>query len=282
MPTTFHSADVVRSQEGMQYHIGLKPAEVAQNILLCGDPARASRAAKLFEKVRCERTNREYVTLTGTYHSIPVSIMATGIGPDNTEIAVIELLQLVKNPVFIRIGSSGGIGKRIKLGDLVISEGAVRLENTSLYFVSEGYPAVANFEVILALVESVEALGATYHLGLTATAPGFYGAQGRMVPGLPQPRFPKLTAELERMNVANLEMETSALLTLASVAGVRAGAVCAIYAERRHNRFIDGELKEKAEMNCIRCGLGALEALSRMDAAKTKARARWWRPSLGM
>ncbi len=281
MPDTFHSAEVVRSHEGMQYHIGLKPDDVARNVLLCGDPARARRVAKLFEKVRCERANREYVTLTGTYHGLPVSVMATGMGPDNTEIAVIELLQLVKDPVFVRIGSCGGIAMGIKLGDLVISEGAVRLENTSLYFVSEGYPAVANFEVILALLESAEALGVTHHLGLTATAPGFYGAQGRKVPGLPQPRFPKLTAELERMNVTNMEMETSALLTLASVAGVRAGAVCAVYAERRHNKFIDGELKDKAELNCIKCGLGALETLSRMDAAKSKARARWWRPSLG-
>lgn len=280
MPGTFHSAEVLRSQEGMQYHIGLKPDEVAPNILLCGDPARAQRAAKLFEKVRCERANREYVTITGTFHGLPVSVMATGIGPDNTEIAVIELLQLVKNPIFIRIGSCGGIAKGIKLGDLVISEGAVRLENTSLYFVNEGYPAIANFEVVLALVEAAEALGVTYHVGLTATAPGFYGAQARKVPGLPQPRFPKLAAELEKMNVANMEMETSTLLTLASLAGVRAGAVCAVYAERRHNRFINGDLKDESEMNCIKCGLGALETLSRMDSAKSKARARWWRPSL--
>ncbi|MDQ7780282.1 MAG: nucleoside phosphorylase, partial [Planctomycetota bacterium] len=236
--------------------------------------------ARLFEKVKFERANREYVTFTGTYRGLPISVMATGIGCDNTEIAVIEILQLVRRPTLIRIGSSGGIGKGIKLGDLVISEGAVRLENTSTFFAPEGYPAVASFEVVLALVEAAESLGVEYHLGLTATAPGFYGAQGRTVPGLPAPRFPGLAKELERINVANLEMETSALLTLASLAGVRAGAICAVYAERRHNRFITSDVKDKAEMKCVLCGLGALEVLARMDRAKSAARSRWWRPSL--
>lgn len=279
MGKTFHSAEIVKTSEGRQYHIGLKPGEVAPYILLCGDPARATRVAGLFEKVSVEAANREYRTYTGKYRGIPVTVMATGIGCDNTEIAVVELAQCVDDPTFVRIGSCGALQKEIQLADLVISSGAVRLENTSLYFVHEGYPAVGHYEVVMALLESARAQHLRHHLGLTATAPGFYGAQARKVPGFP-PRYPDLEAELARMNVANFEMETSLLFTLAAFRGVRAGSVCAVYANRWANKFIDTDTKERAELSCIECGLGAIEALYRMDGEKKKARVAHWTPSL--
>ena len=276
---TFKSAEIVSTDEGMQYHIGLKPGDVAENIILCGDVERAEKVAKHFSQANKPICSREYVTITGVYKSLPMTVMATGIGPDNTEIAFVELSQIVKNPTLIRVGSSGALKKGIELGDLVISTGAVRLENTSTAFVIEGYPAVAHHEVVIALLEAAKKVGGRYHAGLTATASGFYGAQGRKVPGF-LPRDPDIPAKLDNMNVSNLEMEASCLFTLANLRGVRAGAVCAIYANRHKNEFIDSETKKTAENAAIKTGLAAFEFLAGMD--KSKGSEKFWLPSMGI
>lgn len=279
MNRRFKSAEIVSTAEGRQYHIGLAPGEVAPYILLCGDPARARRVAGYFDIAGKPIANREYVTITGKYKKMPLTVMATGMGPDNTEIAFIELTQIVKNPSFIRIGSSGALKKGIELGDLVVSTGAVRLENTSTSYVFEGYPAVAHYEVLIAILEAVREKKLPHHIGLTATASGFYGAQARKIPGFP-PRDPDLPQKLESMNVLNLEMESSCLFTMAALSGARAGAVCAIYANRHKNEFIDHDTKDLAEKRCIETGLGAFEALAKLDRAKTKAKAKHWTPSM--
>ncbi len=273
----FKSAEVVSTAEGRQYHIGLAPGEVAPYILMCGDPARAHKVAGYFDEAADPISHREYVTITGKYKGIPLSVMATGMGPDNTEIAVIELAQIVKKPTFIRIGTSGSLQKDINIMDLVISTGAVRLENTSTAFVVEGYPAVANYEIVLALQEAANKSKYKYHLGLTGTGSGFYGVQGRRVPGFP-PRDPELPAKLGEMNVANLEMESSCLFTLSTLADLRAGTVCAIIAERHTNVFIDPDDLKKVEKYCIEVGLSAFEILSKMD--KAKGESRYWIPSM--
>lgn len=272
---TFKSAELVSTSEGRQYHIGLKPGDVAQDILLCGDPKRAHRVAKYFDSAKKPITSREYVTITGTFKKLPVTVIATGMGSDNTEIALVELSQIVKNPVFIRIGSSGALKRGVELADLVISSGAVRLENTSTAFVVEGYPAVPHYEILLALLKAAKEKKIPHHLGLTATAPGFYGAQARRVPGFP-PRDPDIVKKLEAMNVANIEMEASCLFTLATLAGLRAGAVCAIYANRCKNKFIDTETRDLAEKRCIETGLDALVILAKMD--KEKGKSKYWTP----
>ena len=279
MAKRFKSAEIVADAEGRQYHVGLKPGDVAPRILMCGDPARARRVASYFDKAREPILCREFVTITGTYKKLPITVIATGMGPDNTEIAFVELSQITKNPTFIRIGSSGALKKGIELGDLVVSTGAVRMENTSTAFVCEGYPAVAHHEVVLSLLEAAKAKKFPFHAGLTATAPGFYGAQGRRVPGFP-PRDPEIPAKLDQMNVANLEMESSCLFTLATLSGARAGAVCAIYANRHANKFIDSDTKDEAERRCIETGLAAFEVLEKID--KAKGRAAHWVPSMGI
>lgn len=271
----YRSAERVSTKEGRQYHIGLAPGEVAPYILMCGDPARAAKVAGRFDKIRCERSNREFVTYTGSYRGREVSVMGTGIGPDNMEIAVVELRQIVDSPTFLRIGSCGSLQKEIGIGELVISTGAVRLENTSTYFVPEGYPAVADYEVLLALITACSDLDVKSHVGLTASASGFYGAQGRRVPGFP-PRFPGLPEELGERRVLNLEMEISALFTLAQVSGARAGAVCAVYANRPKNRFADSAQKEQGEKRAIEAGLRAVEVLARIDQWKKLNRSPHW------
>lgn len=248
----------------VQYHLRLRRGELAPNILLCGDPARTHKVARFFDRITLRRSNREFITCTGYYKKMPISVISTGIGADNTEIVMVELSQLVKHANIIRIGSCGGLKPNIKLGDLVITTGAVRLENTTLFFVPEGYPAIAHYEVISALKETADQLKVRYHLGLTATAPGFYGPQGRKVAGFPL-RFRRMTIELREMGVLNFEMETSAVLTLAQIRGYRAGSVCAVYADRYHYKFISPALMKQAELRCIRVGLKALKKLDSHD-----------------
>ena len=255
------------AETGRQYHIGLGPGEVADAILLVGDPARADRVAELFSAVELERRSREYVTYTGTHQGRRVSVMATGMGPDNTEIAVVELCQVAVRPTMIRCGSCGGLQPRVRPGDLVISSGAYRLESTSLQFVGEGYPAAAHPEVLLSLVQAADQAGLRYHVGVTATAPGFYGAQGRAAPGF-APRNPSVVEDLARQGVLNLEMETSCLLTLASLRGFRAGAICAVYADRHHGTFVDADEKRAAEGRCIQVALGALHLAATLELVR--------------
>lgn len=257
---TFLSAERVQTSTGKQYHIGLRPGDMAPNILLCGDPARVEKVAQLMTDTKPAIAHREYVTVTGRYEGIPVSVMATGMGPDNTEIALVEIAQIVKEATLIRIGSCGGLKKGVELADLVVSTGAVRLENTTSAYVCEGYPAIANHEVTAALIEAAKELKHPFHVGLTATAPGFYAPQGRTVPPF-SPREPELAAKLEKMGVTNMEMEASALFILAHLAGFRAGAVCAVYANRHANKFIDEETMKKAEARCIETGLKAIKLL---------------------
>ena len=118
-----------------------------------------------------------------------------------------------------------------------------------------------------------------YHMGLTASASGFYGAQGRKIPGIPL-RFPNLQDEMTNLNVANFEMESSTLFTLCNVKGVRSSTICAIYAARLKNKFIDQKTKKKAEKACIVAGLDAFTELEKMDKQKKKKKKKYWHPGL--
>ncbi len=262
-----------------QYHIGLGPGELADYILLPGDQDRVERVASRFESIERTHRHREFASATGIYKGQRVSCVSTGIGTDNVEIVIAEILAIADHPTFIRIGSCGALQPGIELGDLVISTGSVRLETTTSWFVHEGYPAVAHYEAVLALVEAAEGLGLRHHTGISATAPGFYGAQGRPIPQLPI-RYPDLADEMARQGVLNFEMEASAVLVLAGLGGCRAGAVCAVYANRRTGAFVEGDTRDKAEAAAIDTGLESLRVLARLDRQKALAGAARWRPSL--
>ena len=262
-----------------QYHIGLGPGELADYILLPGDQDRVERVASRFDSVERTHRHREFASATGTYRGQRVSCVSTGIGTDNVEIVIAEILALVQRPTFIRIGSCGALQPGMELGDLVITTGAVRLETTTNWFVHEGYPAVAHHEAVLALIEGAEGLGLRYHTGLTATAPGFYGAQGRPIPQLPI-RYPDFADEMTRQGILNFEMEASAVLVLAGLGGCRAGAVCAVFANRRTGEFVEGDIKVQAEAAAIDAGLESLRILAELDRQTATAGAARWRPSL--
>ncbi len=262
-----------------QYHIGLGPGELAEYILLPGDPDRTSRIASRLESIELEQRHREFASVTGRFRGERVSVVSTGIGTDNVEIVVAEILAITERPTFIRVGSCGALQPEMSLGDLAITTGAVRLESTTSFFVHDGYPAVADYEAVAALIEAAERLGHRYHVGITATAPGFFGAQGRPIPQLPI-RYPDLAEDMARQRVMNFEMEASALLVLASLGRCRAGVVCAVYANRTTGDFVSGDQKDAAEAACVETGLEGLLILADMDRQKREAGTDRWRPSL--
>lgn len=259
----YRNAQRVETAEGRQYHLGAAPGDIADLVLLVGDPERAQKVAERCTELRFSHQNRDYHIYTGTHRERDLSVICVGMGSGCMEIALVELCQIVREPILIRAGSSGALQPDIQLGDLIVAQGAVRMESASLGYVEPGFPAFAHAEAQIALVRAAVERGVRHHVGVTATAAGFYGAQGRTVPGF-APRDPELLDRLTRQGVMNLEMETSCLLTLAALRGLRAGAVCAAFASRTQDSFIDAEAKARAEDDVIEVGLGALQHLATM------------------
>jgi uridine phosphorylase len=255
------SAEAPDAGGGRAYHIGLRSGEVAEEILLVGDPARADRIAQRFEVVQTSVRSREYVTHTGLLNGHALSVMATGMGPDNTEIAVVELKPLLRRPTIIRVGTTGALQADIALGSLVISEEALRLESVSGFWVADDERAEPTSDVTAALLRAAQSLGVIARSGLTATAPSFYGAQGRRV-GDVAPRDTGLLERLAARGVLNLEMEASVLFVLGRLFGMRTGAVCAVIGNRATNAFLgDVTAKHAAEDRATEVALRALELL---------------------
>ena len=263
--------------EDRQYHVAVAPEDVADTVLLPGDPERVEKVTALWDDHEERADHREYRTATGTYDGTPISVTSTGIGSPSAAIAVEELAR-VGVDTFIRVGSCGAIQPEMAVGDLVITRGAVRQEGTSDEYVREDYPAVADEEVLAALVAAAERLGHDYHVGLTMSADSFYAGQGREgLDGFEAAGSDSLVAELRAANVKNIEMEASAVLTLAGVYGLRAGAVCSVYANRT-----TGEFRTEGESRAAETASLATALLARMDDAKAEAGADRWHAGLGL
>lgn len=225
-----------------QYHLEVSAGDVAETVLLPGDPDRVETITAGWDRATTVADHREYRTVTGQYDDTELSVTSTGIGSPSAAIAV-EELSAVGAETFVRVGSCGAVDETVEVGDLVISTGAVRLEGTSDDYVDPAYPAVADYEVVTALVTAAERLGYQYHLGVTASTDSFYVGQGR--PGhenyLPA-EAASFVDNLANQNVLAVEMETSAILTLCSLYGLRGGAVCTVFADRTAGAFeVTGE-----------------------------------------
>jgi uridine phosphorylase len=254
--------------QGRYYHLNCGKGDLAPYILTSGDPARIRKLARRLDTVAVRRAYREFLTLTGTYKGIAVSLMATGIGPDNTAIAVLEASQCVAPATFIRLGTSGALQEHIRVGDLVISAAALRDDHTTDYYAPPGPAVPAHPQVLAALTQAARELQIPHHVGLTCTTADFYAGQGRAVPGFPC-REPDKVARLQRQGVFNLEMEMAAYFTLAAVSTLelRAGGACAVLANRvlEHRIFGARRLRLLAEGRLLDLGLRALELLYRHD-----------------
>ncbi|HWQ17234.1 MAG TPA: uridine phosphorylase [Sulfolobales archaeon] len=261
---------------GKQYHLMIGEGDVARYILLPGDPERVPRIAKTWDKYRHVATHREYVTYTGEYRGVRISATSTGIGGPSTAIAIEELLR-VGADTFIRVGTTGSLRREIGIGDLVISAAAVRLDGASKAYIFPEYPAVASYEVILALIEAAESLGARYHVGITASTDSFYVGQGR--PGYKDympPWSKDLVKILRDANVVNFEMEAATIFTLSNIYGARAGAVCAVIANRETGEF----LPDAGVDTMIRVANEAVRILSEWDSVKQRFGKNYFYPGI--
>ncbi len=260
-----------------QYHLEVTADDVADSVLLPGNPERLDKITPLWDEANEVASHREYRTATGTYEGTPISVTSTGIGSPSAAIAVEELAR-VGVETFIRVGSCGAIQPEMAIGDLVITTGGVRQEGTSDEYVREAYPAVADYEVVCALIAAAERLDYPYHTGLTMSADAFYAGQGRAgFEGFMAAGAETLVEELKAVNVANIEMEASAILTLASIYGLRAGAVCTVYANRE-----TGEFRTEGETRAAETASLAVSLLAAMDRAVEEAGADRWHAGLSI
>jgi len=264
-----------QTKTGAQYHVGCKKGDVGRYVFLPGDPDRVPKIAEFWDSAREVSSHREYRVWTGRLDGIRVSACSTGIGGPAAAIAVEELATIGAD-TFIRVGTCGALRKEIRCGDLVISTAAVRLDGTSRQYVQPEYPAVANYEIVLSLIEAAEKLGYRYHVGYTASSDSFYVGQGR--PGFNGylPLGAEKTVEtLSKANILNFEMEAATIFTLAGIYGLRAGAVCAVYANRITNRF-----EIKGEKEVCKAAVDAVRILAGWDKEREKKRKEYWYPRL--
>lgn len=260
-----------------QYHLAVGPDDVADTVLLPGDPERIEKITDQWNSSEVVAEHREFRTATGEYEGTPLSATSTGIGSPSAAIAVEELAR-VGCETFLRVGSCGAIQPGMDVGDLVITSGAVRQEGTSHEYVREDFPATADDRVVAALVAAAEELGYDYHVGVTASTDSFYAGQGRPgFEGFEAAGSDELVAELREAGVLNFEMEASAILTLANLYGLRAGAVCTVYANR-----VTGEFRTEGENRAAETASLAVKLLAGMDASAASAGAERWYPGLGI
>jgi uridine phosphorylase len=272
---SFKSATEPFTAEGLNYHLRIGPRDIAPTVILPGDPDRVGMISAGWDEVCPVGANREFVTHTGRLSGESLSAISTGIG--NPAMAtVVESLAQLGARTLLRIGTTGCIQPGISLGDIIIASGAVRLDGASKAYVRPEYPAAAHPEVVIALAWACEELGLRYHVGVTASTDSWYLGQGR--PGFNNyyPSFSREVIEdMQAAGVLNFEMESAALLTLAGVYRLRAGAIFAVVANRIENTFeVKGVNQAVAAVNL------AAVRLAEMDRERDAAGAKLWHPGL--
>lgn len=216
---------------------GLGAGDIGPVVFLCGDPARVDKIASNWEDLRVVCDVREYRVATGTRDGITLTAASTGIGGPSTAVIVEELAKLGAK-ILIRIGNSGAIADDVKLGDYVISTGAIRDDGTSKSYVRPDYPAVADYRVVSALVAAAEKHDTDHHTGITWSVDAFYarnkalGGNGGLASmsfaGYEQAGMNEQLTDAKRAGVKNIEMESSTIFTLASLFGLQAGCICTV------------------------------------------------------
>lgn len=262
---TIPSSELIINDDGSIFHLHLRPEQLADTVLLVGDPGRVALVAEYFDDIECNVSNREFNTVTGSYKGRRMTVLSTGIGIGNIDISVTELDALVNvdfatrqekaektRLTLVRLGTSGAIQPDIKVGECVFARTSVGFDGLLNYY--KGRNEVCDLAIEKAFIEHTgwnELLPKPYFIdadpelrelfrdvtreGITVAAPGFYGPQGRWVRLEPQDLH--LNEKIESFNyegrrITNFEMESSALAGLAALMGHRAATVCTIIAQR--------------------------------------------------
>jgi len=264
------ASELILHEDGSIYHLNIKPGNLADTIILVGDPQRVEMISNYFDDIEFKGANREIVTHTGTLNKKRLTVLSTGMGTDNIDIVLNELDALVNVDLekkiikpehttlnIIRLGTSGGIQADLPLNSFVLSEYGLGLDGLLSFYknsdkvidqdLTNAFIQYANFPQNLPqpyLVESSDKLSGLFVdevvRGITATAPGFYGPQGRRIrlDGAVPDIIDRLqNFEFNGKRVQNLEMETSALFGLSKMLGHEALTICVAIANRHHHGF---------------------------------------------
>lgn len=209
-------------ENNKQYHIKLSKGDVGEYVILPGDPKRCKLIAEYFDDAKLIADNREYVTYTGYLNGKKVSVTSTGIGGPSSAIAMEELVK-VGAKTFIRIGTSGGMQLDEDAGDVVIATGAIRMEGTSREYAPIEFPAVANIDVVNALIKAADRLNVKRHVGVVQCKDSFYGQNDPNT----MPVNYELNAKWDawvKLDSKCSEMESAALFIVAQARKVRCGS----------------------------------------------------------
>ena len=217
-----------------QYHIQVGKEDIGRYVILPGDPKRCAKIAKYFDDAKLVADNREYVTYTGYLDGVKVSVTSTGIGGPSASIALEELVQAGAD-TFIRIGTCGGMQLNVKSGDVVIASGAVRMEGTSKEYAPIEFPAVANIEVVNALMKAADELNVDSHVGIVQCKDSFYGQHSpeRMPVGY---ELLNKWEAWKRLGCLASEMESAALFVVGSALHVKVGSVFLVVANQEREK----------------------------------------------
>jgi len=221
--------------EGKQYHLQVGKGDVGRYVILPGDPKRCALIAKYFDNPRLIADSREYVTYTGTLDGKLVSVTSTGIGGPSAAIALEELVMSGAD-TFIRVGTCGGMDVEVKSGDLVIANGAIRMEGTSREYAPIEFPAVPDFDVTGALAATAKALDKPYHVGVVQCKDSFYGQHSPETKPVSYELLNKWEAWM-RLGCKASEMESAALFVAASALKVRVGSIFLVLANQERARL---------------------------------------------
>ncbi|MEI6123355.1 MAG: nucleoside phosphorylase [Bacteroidota bacterium] len=266
----FEESELILTQEKKIYHLNLHPDDIADDIIVVGDPGRVPEISKHFEHIDVKVHNRELVTHTGFYKNKRITALSTGMGPDNIDIVLNELdalanidfntrtvKQIHRKLNIIRIGTSGALQADIPIDSFIASSHGLGIDGvmnfykktneikdsilTNEFIKQTNWPSyLAKPYVIQASEFLLQKMASDLQQGITATAPGFFGPQGRELRAMLA--FPELNSCLSSFNyknqrIANFEMETSALYGLSKVLGHEALTVCVIIANRISRQY---------------------------------------------
>lgn len=249
-----------------EYHIGVGKGDVGEYVILPGDPKRCAKIAKHFDNPVLVGDSREYVTYTGTLDGVKVSVTSTGIGGPSASIAMEELVKCGAK-TFIRVGTCGGIDINVKGGDLVIATGAIRFEGTSKEYAPIEFPAVADLDVINALVSAAKNLDKTYHTGVVQCKDAFYGQHRPETLPNSHELLNKWDAWV-RLGTKASEMESAALFIVASYLGVKCGSVFLAVANQERARLGLENIQVHDTEGAIEVAVEAIRELIKADAKK--------------
>lgn len=265
------ASQLVLNSEGAIYHLNLHPDQIADDVILVGDPARVGEISSFFEKIEVKRHNREMVTNTGYFNGKRITVLSTGMGTDNLDIVMNELDALANIDLktripkekhhtlnLIRLGTCGALQPEIEVGDsFVATRYALGLDGLIYFYekneevneiaMRDAFIKQMNYPKELPLPyvvegsnELFERLAQGYYQGVTATAPGFYGPQGRTL-RMPL-AYPEINRRIEKFDyngwrVCNYEMESSALYGLGKMMGHNCLTICVAIANRVTEKF---------------------------------------------